>query len=148
MFAPQLLQAQDLPEPTPTLITTPPPEPSPGPAKTPAKLELPEWRSKSDVNVASSGAKVVQALGICLACLFILLHLYKKLTGTTASGQRGRVKVIERVPLVGKNVLVLLEVDGKALVCAVGPDRVTLLHEQSEGMFGENLVIPDEETPA
>lgn len=145
MFAPQLLQAQEIPEPSPTIMTTP--DPSPPPAKTPPKLELPEWRSKSDVNVASSGAKVVQALGICLASLFILLHLYKKLTGTVAPGQRGRVKVIERVPLLGKNVLVLLEVDGKAIVCAVGPDQVTLIHEQSDGVFTDNLVIPDEDTP-
>lgn len=144
MVAPCVLMAQEGPEPIPSPIASPESAPENAPEKPPSKLELPEWRSKAETNVASSGAKVVQGLGVCLASLFILLHVYKKLTGATTQAQRGRLKVIERVPLVGKNVLVLVEVDGKAIAFAVGPDQVTVVHEQSEGMFAENLVLPPE----
>jgi hypothetical protein len=79
-----------------------------------------DWHTKPDAPVGESGVKVVQALGMCLAALFMGLFVYRKYTG--APSVRGGLTL-------------------RVILCAVGPDRVSFApepHGESRG-FGESL---------
>lgn len=101
-----------------------------------AAAGLSGWRTKPETNVAESGSRMAQGLGLCLALLFGGAHLYKRFGGPRAGGSPRRLRVVERLPLSAKTSLLLVECDGSPVLCSVGPDRVTVVKGEPPAAAG------------
>jgi len=100
------------------------------------------------VSTASLAWRMFQGLGLCLGGFLVGMYLYRRATGVKSGPHRRRMQVLERVPLAGKTALVLAEVDGRAVLLAVGPDRVTALRDQHADFTQLGLVCDDEQLRA
>lgn len=118
-------------------------------ATTQAKSPLSDWRTGSDESLQSSGGTMLQGLAFCLGVFLIGTYICKRLGSKNGTfRQQRRLKVLERTPLASKTSLLLIEVDGKEVLLAVGADKVTQIqtaketvHEFSEKDFEESYKV-------
>lgn len=121
-------------------------------------LEKPSWLDKSDEETSSGSRSLivmVQGLGGTLAVFFLGLAIYQRKFQKLGPVRERQLIIKERLPLTPKTSLALVECNGKRLLCAVGPDPVTLLdqstfmddllteHQAEEEKILENVHILD-----
>ncbi len=96
---------------------------------------------------------MVRMLGGFLFCLGLFgagIHVYKRYFMQSCGKVERRLKILERLPVSAKNSLILLELDGRELLLATGPDSPKMLisFSKSEVSFDDTLldeaVIGDE----
>lgn len=97
-----------------------------------------DWRTKDEANFSSFGS-AAKGLGFCIAVLLIGLGIAKKF-GRTLPPAKRRCKILERTNLTGKTALFVIEYEGKKLLCAAGPDRVSVLSGDKEN-FTDSLEL-------
>lgn len=89
-------------------------------AKAPA-----EWRTpNSDIDLGRSGLRMFEGLCLIVGGLLIVSYLLKRFAPRRVCGTGRRMKIIERMPVSAKSALLLLEVDSRKFMVAVGPDKV------------------------
>ena len=82
--------------------------------------------SSPDMMVA--GLKMVVALGMVLAFLFLLLFALRRLSGGRFGSAKGnRIRILESQYVGVKKSISLVQVPGKVLVIGITPDRMQLL---------------------
>lgn len=96
-----------------------------------------DWRSRPS-NEADLGGNAVKGLVVTLSTLFIGLALAKKYYKPLQGTSKRRCRVIERTALTSKTSLLVVEYEGKEILCAVGPDRVSVLSGGKE-QFSDTL---------
>lgn len=78
-------------------------------------------------SAAPSGFNVLEGLALCCGLFFIMLYALKRLNrGKLGAGTR-RMKVLERLALSSKTALLMVEVDGRSQILALGAERVEFL---------------------
>lgn len=80
--------------------------------------------------------RMVQGLGLCLAVFLVGVKIYKRYSKHPPIARSRRMKILERLPLAGKNALILAEVDGRSIL-------VTLGEQISVMQLDEQLSVPD-----
>lgn len=97
--------------------------------ETPAtSTTLKPWRPDA-LEPSGTPFLMFKGLGVCLAVLLIGAWIVKKTGLAKPRTGSGRIKILERCPLSTKSSIVLLEIEGKSILVAVGPEQVTLLSE-------------------
>lgn len=94
----------------------------------------PSWLSKSDEDNSSGSRSLIvmaQGLGGTLAVFFLGLAIYQRKFQKLSPLRERQLIIKERLPLTPKTSLALIECNGKRLICAVGPDPVTLLDQST-----------------
>ena len=80
-----------------------------------------------------AGLKMVTALGVVLAVLFLLLFALRRLSGGKIGAAKGnRIRILESQYVGVKKSISLVQVPGKVLVVGITPDRMQLLDTLSE----------------
>lgn len=88
--------------------------------------QIENWKSETDSAVATAGVRMLQGLGLCVGLLLVGLHFVKKYGAKNSLGVSGRrMKVLERITVGAKSSLVLVELDGRQILVAVGSDNVS-----------------------
>lgn len=75
-------------------------------------------------------SSMIRMLGGFLFCLGLFaagIHLYKKFFLRTSGAVQRRLRIVERLPISQKNSLLLVELDGREVLLATGPDAPTVL---------------------
>ena len=70
---------------------------------------------------------LAKGLALCLAVFCIIVYLLKRLNPHSVHSGKRRLAVLERLPLSPKSSLVLIQVDGRTRVLAVGSEQVQML---------------------
>lgn len=110
------------------------------PGKPIASAEMAKFRTEAETNVAASGMRMVKALGICLGLFFIGVYLYKRFAHKAVIIPSRRMRVIDRVSVAAKTTLVLVEVEGRTVLMAVGGEKVAFLpYDRDEAAFHADL---------
>lgn len=105
-----------------------------------ARLEQARWRAEpAPAPTLESGSKVLKALALCVGLFLIGSYLYRRMNGIPLKEGNQLLQVVERVPLSQKTSLLLVEVDGRRTLAAIGPDPVTLLD------ISKNEAVPQDE---
>ena len=73
----------------------------------------------------SSGLKVVQALALCIGVLLVGAWFFRRYWGSGVQYAGRRLKIREKLSVSPRTALVLVEVDGRPLVLALGSEKVT-----------------------
>jgi flagellar biogenesis protein FliO len=88
---------------------------------------------------------MIRMLGGFLFCLGLFgagIHFYKRYFMQSGGKIERRLKILERLPISTKNALLLVELDGRELLLATGPDSPKLLaaHSKRELSFDDTLL--------
>ncbi len=103
--------------------------------ETTAKVQAPED------NLGNSALRLVQGLGICLGALGILIFtLRKKIKGNFQFSSK-RMRVLERMPLTSKTTLLLVQMDSKTIMLAVGGEKVSFADNEGTFNIGEASAV-------
>jgi flagellar biosynthetic protein FliO len=70
---------------------------------------------------------LAKGLALCLAVFCVIVFLLKRLNPHSLHSGKRRLAVLERLPLSPKSSLVLIQVDGRTRVIAVGSEQVQML---------------------
>jgi flagellar biogenesis protein FliO len=78
----------------------------------------------------------------CLGLFAAGIHLYKRFFLRANGTVQRRLRVIERLPITQKNSLLLVELDGREVLLATGPDAPTVLvpHPKRDVSFEDSLL--------
>ena len=84
----------------------------------------PSWRTEEQ-SLSGAGMSMVKSLVLCIGIFLVGAAIYRKfaLKGSISAGRR--IKIMERTPLSSRTFLSIVEVDGKTVLLACGPDRVS-----------------------
>lgn len=91
-----------------------------------------------------------QGLGYCLIAFFVGIHLYRKYVLKQSGPSKRHMRVIERLPLSSKSSLLMVEVDGRRVLMALGSERASFLTEpliEGDAMAGLAVAPGQEEAP-
>jgi flagellar biogenesis protein FliO len=88
---------------------------------------------------------MIRMLGGFLFCLGLFgagIHVYKRYFMQSCGKVERRLKILERLPVSAKNSLLLVELDGRELLLATGPDSPRMLTSRSkrEVSFDDTLL--------
>jgi flagellar biogenesis protein FliO len=88
---------------------------------------------------------MVRMLGGFLFCLGLFgagIHVYKRYFMQSSGKVERRLRILERLPVSAKNSLLLVELDGRELLLATGPDSPKMLISRSkrEASFDDTLL--------
>jgi flagellar biogenesis protein FliO len=76
--------------------------------------------------------KTVKGLGLCLGVLLIFFYFYKKrFPESVQSFSKRRLKILERLPVSAKSHVILLELDGKPLLCGITHESITFFERRA-----------------
>jgi flagellar biogenesis protein FliO len=104
----------------------------------------------SDSNENSSKSSLMllfQGLAFCLGVFFIGLHIYKKYFLKNAITASRSMQIIERLNLGNKSSLVLVEIENKKVLVALGADKILMLENNEYQQYlnaNSDLSIDDE----
>jgi len=112
-----------------------------------------DWRLAPDQNAGSTFLTMAQGLAVCLAVLAGGVYAYRRIHPQAAITTKRRMRVRERLPLTSKAQLLLVEIDGREVVVAVGSDHVSIHDARGSQTFDSLLpmdsgCIGDEKLPA
>jgi flagellar biogenesis protein FliO len=93
------------------------------PEKAPWLTKPTEERS----DVSRSLIVMAQGLGATLAVFFLGIAIYQRKLQRHAPAKEKKLILREKLLITAKTSVVLIECNGKSLLCAIGPDPVTLL---------------------
>lgn len=79
-------------------------------------------------SLRSSAWKLTQGFALCAAVLMVMIYLLRRFGRATGRGGVSRMKIEERMMLTSKTALLLMKVDGRSFLAAVGPEQVNF-HE-------------------
>lgn len=105
-----------------------------------------EGLRQAPVEEQSTGGKMLKGLGLCVGVFLIGVALCQRLRARATAAGGGRMRVIERLPLSAKTSLILVECEGRTLLAAVGPERVTLHERAAQAVEQFELECGAEET--
>ena len=103
------------------------------PAKKDFKSFLSDWREPSQDQSTPGAFSMAKGLLLVLGVFFIGVYFFKRFNGVTATGQKRRMRVLERIPISSKAALVLVEVGGQEVLVSVGSDRVSVIGDLACG---------------
>ena len=87
-------------------------------------------------DMITAGLKMITALGVVLALIFLLLYGLRKMTGQRIGATGGkRIQVLESHYMGVKKSISLVQVPGKVLVLGITADRITLLDTVDEDII-------------
>ncbi len=112
-----------------------------------------DWRLAPDQNAGSTFLTMAQGLAVCLAVLAAGVYVYRRLNPQAVATTKRRMRVRERLALTSKAQLLLVDIDGREVVVAVGSDHVSLHDPRGPQTFDSLLpmdsgCIGDEKLPA
>lgn len=100
-------------------------------SKNPLSAIIPEESKES----SSSIMRLFQGLAFCLGVFFIGLHVYKKYIYKGALPTKRSMRVLERLSLGSKSSLILVEIESKKVLVAVGAEKLTVLESNELGGY-------------
>ncbi|MHC4944483.1 MAG: flagellar biosynthetic protein FliO [Planctomycetota bacterium] len=90
--------------------------------------------------------QVIIALVVVLVMIFVAFWLLRRFSfGGAAKGRRGRLKIVESLPLGGKRMIQVVRVHDRNLVVGVTGERIDLLTELSEEEVENTPVLEEKE---
>ena len=99
------------------------------------------FQTKDEVDLKLGLVKSAKGIAICVAILFLILYLIKKLPGANISNQnKKRIKIVERVFINSKSSILLIDFDGEDILCGVTPENITFFKKESKKIsFEESM---------
>ncbi|MBX7139240.1 MAG: flagellar biosynthetic protein FliO [Oligoflexia bacterium] len=97
---------------------------------------LTQLRSEKQ-EVSLSAIKMIQALGLCIGVFLIATFLVRKYGPKNLMPTGRRLRVREKLPVTSKTSLMLIEVDERPFLVAVGPDHVAFCDHEIEPRFDQ-----------
>ena len=94
----------------------------------------PQPQGQSAVMLEGAPTRMFQGLAFALAVFCAGIYLTKKFRRITPNTMR-KLRIIERCPLTSKNMLVLVEVEGRKLVVGLGSDNMTFFCAEQRPQF-------------
>ena len=107
-----------------------------------AKEIIPEESVTEPESLVGTAGKMFKGLALCLGVLLVGLAIYKRVRPQHFA-KESRMKVRDRLSLTPKTSLLIVEVDGKEQLIAVGVDAVTALNNLEESRVSSRLEVKE-----
>lgn len=91
--------------------------------------QLPAEAPAVAIEPEATGLKVIQALGLCIGVLLIGAWFFRRFWGSGVQYAGRRLKIREKLSVSPRTSLVLVEMDGRPLVLALGSEKVTFCEQ-------------------
>lgn len=100
------------------------------------------WKTEKEGSVTQVGWSMVKSLAVCLGIFLIGVAIYRRFWGKNIGHTARRMRVVERMLIGQRTFINIVEVDGKELLMASGPEHVSFmesLNSSSNATFSESL---------
>lgn len=91
----------------------------------------------------SPGLKVIQALALCIGVLLIGAWFFRRFWGSGVQYAGRRLKIREKLSISPRTSLVLVEMDGRPLVLALGSEKVTFCDQDLSYGIDQTALTPE-----
>ena len=81
--------------------------------------------------LSSNGVRMIAGLALCVGVFLIGAWLVRRASGKIKPMNTRSMRVVERMPVTSKTALMLIEVDGRRVMLAAGPDKVSFYAPES-----------------
>jgi flagellar biogenesis protein FliO len=115
-----------------------------------AEITTPGIATSEPFDMTGSMIRMLGGFLFCLGLFGAGIHVYKRYFMQSGGKIQRRLKIVERLPVSAKNSLLLIELDGREMLLATGPESPKMLFSRAKGevSFDDTLldaaVIGDE----
>lgn len=80
---------------------------------------------------SASAVRMIAGLALCVGVLLIGAWLVRRASGRIKPSNTRNMRIIERMPVTPKTSLMLIEIDGRRVMIAAGPEKVSFFAPES-----------------